>query len=269
MIEDRPQIVSALPVKNGDRLRVAFWNSSNAISPELFVRYLIQFKDGTRADGSEAVVVPASTIEQIIYIPLTEGDLLWITVDTGQTTPQSGLIFSSIALLRGAVDNAQSRISLMSGYISTATPLIYPLSTPSASNSGPGALVSVTGTDPGAGFQFSLALNSIANIELLNVNFILTTDATVASRLPFLNLTDTTGIVFRSAANAVQLLSTLVRYSFNQWPATPFSPANNSYGVIPKHTTSSGATLAISVDNFQAGDSLNQIRIKYRNRSSA
>lgn len=77
---------------------------------------------------------------------------------------------------------------------------------------GSGEPTVLIGTDPAAGAEISQTVPAGVVWRLTSIRFALTTDATVANRLPVLTFDDGTNVYFTSLANAAQAASLGVNY---------------------------------------------------------
>lgn len=261
---DSTTIVAALPVTTSDSLRLTFWNPSADVSYNCFLRYLLKLKDGSLMQGSELLAVTAPAAAQEFRMRLTDGELLWCSVDCGASTVQDGALFVAIALQSGDVDQASNLIQLTSGYVATGKPVNYPLSEPSAANDGPGAVIATTIPDPAVGNPVSIVFPATADIEILSAYVEFEADANVANRLIYLTAADAVGTSINTATNAVVTAAETVTVFFNQNPAPIFPPAGTRYGTIPPTPLTAGANGSISAQNIQVGDIFFTAHIRYR-----
>lgn len=261
---DSTTIVAALPVTTSDSLRLTFWNPSSDVSYSCFLRYLLKLKDGSLMQGSELLAVTAPAAAQEFRMRLTDGELLWCSVDCGASTVQDGALFVAIALQSGDVDQASNLIQLTSGYVATGKPVNYPLSEPSAANDGPGAVIATQLTDPAAGTGANFTFPQTADIEILSASIDFQASATAANRLIYLTADDTTGATINTATNAVVTAGQAVTVFFNQNPAPIFPPSGRRYGTLPPTPLGAGAQCSINADNLQIDDAFFTGNIRYR-----
>ncbi len=119
---------------------------------------------------------------------------------------------------------------------------------------GPGAIQSITGTDPAAGAEISetVPANTIWRLSVWRAVFV--TDATSATRFPTLEITDG-GIFFRTRAHATQDASATVTYNnvLNGFWQTSINVSEH-HNTLPDVHLAAGAVIRTSTTLLEAGD---------------
>lgn len=131
---------------------------------------------------------------------LGEGWLLSCVVFASTGTPRRGQCYVAVDVIRGANVAGAALATLVQGYLSSQERRAWPGTLLESMATGPGALRSVTGTDPAANVEISEVVPTNARWRLLAVVATLVTDANVANRDPALTLDDGATVIGRYPA---------------------------------------------------------------------
>lgn len=171
--------------------------------------------------------------------------------------PLIGQVFCCIKLIRGLTGASIVLGALIQGYVTHEQVRAWPGSPLETSDSGPGCMRTLTGTDPAAGAEISETVPTGARWELTAIGFTLVSDATVATRRPNLFLDDgTLNDYFRSANPGTQTASSSNRYHFA--PSMPLAAivggTSQLGGLITPHIMPAGHRIRTATNSLQAGD---------------
>jgi hypothetical protein len=234
-------------------LQVSSWNSLASV--RLTIRgYTRDVTD--RVTPFEFAHVPASnrTITSTIH-PLPEGELLNVTVFLNGAAPITGQTFVRLQLLRGRETSSVVLGTLAAGYVTAVQPLAFPGSGVKSSLAGPGALRSITGTNPAAGVEISETVPTNARWRVYAVRFALVTDATVASRESLLTFDDGATVFAVSMPAGAQAASSTFTHDWfhHTFPRVAAASAELNQP-LPRIDLLAAARVRTVTTNLQAGD---------------
>jgi hypothetical protein len=205
-----------------DRIRITGWNSLASVVLSLTGRFL--HLDGRIEAFAETLTPASNRTASTAVFQRAKGWLTDLAVIVTGATPQRGQTFVRVDVVRGmgSVDVVLS--TLMQGYVTATQRLAYPGSPIESSLAGPGAIRSITGTDPAANTEVSETVPTGARWRFLSLLVTLVTDATAATREVALTADDGTNAHCRIPATQSQAASLTRRYTFTQ--ATPLAGLN-------------------------------------------
>lgn len=148
-----------------------------------------------------------------VDIALARGWLQQLTVRATTGSPTYAHTFVIVELIRGLGTSATVLATLLAGPVSANTRRAWPGSPLASSIEGPGALRSITGTDPAANVEISETVPTGARWKLHAIALTLVTDATAADREVILTFDDGTTVYYAAAPAANQAASLTRRYS--------------------------------------------------------
>lgn len=188
-------------------------------------------------------------------IRIGEGWLTDVTAIVTGASPQIAQAFVRVDVARGDGSPRNILATLLQGNLNAAQRLAWPGTPIMSTLIAPGALRSITGTDPAANTEVSEAVPTGARWRLHHFLVTLVTDANVASRQTTLIIDDGTNTFYRAQASATQPAGTTRNYVV--YPAG-IAPATNSPDLIlpttPGLLLPAGARLRTSTALIQAGD---------------
>lgn len=158
--------------------------------------------DGVVVPFAVDVVAPIASTSVTRLISGVEGFLLSLTAIATQATTRGGA-YVRVWLNRGAAALTNCQQLLLSDYVTNVLPTSWPSGIPQDTTSGFGLMLSLAGTSPAAGADFTGANGSLVRWRLQSLSAILTTSVAVANRNIEFALTDAGGLtVFRAGATA-------------------------------------------------------------------
>jgi hypothetical protein len=135
-----------------------------------------------------------------------------ITVTSG--TVRRGQCFVRLEIVQGSTGAVQALATILQGYVASNVARAYPGSPIEDSLTGPGAVRSITGTDPAANTESSETVPTGARWQLRLWSATLVTDANVANRVAILTVDDGTTVLGRFAPASLQAASLSYSYTF-------------------------------------------------------
>lgn len=168
------------PVTLDDSLQVSSWNALASV--RLTIRGFVRNPEGLWLPFSGEHVPNTDRTINSTLIGLPDGELTNVSVFVSAAAPIIGQTFVRLQIIRGSAAAGTIQATLAAGYVTAVQPLAFPGSGVRRSVDGPGALRSITGTDPAAGVEIAETVPTGARWKLLTMQFTLVTDATVANR---------------------------------------------------------------------------------------
>jgi hypothetical protein len=249
-----PQLAVAGPYVTGeDHLRLsAFANGS----PAIVVSGLILTPEGRLKPFQQQTTVAANRSTPTTFtIGLPEGWLMGVRVVAAVTSFQVAAVFVRVELVRGLGPDQTPLMIVAQGVVTTLQGLGWPGSPLRASVDGPGALFSITGTNPAAGVEITETVPAGARWRLHAFQAQLVTDVTVISRDARFVIDDGANIFFTGGDETSQTANTTNTYAtgsgiqrtgtvgpFQLWPCPVAIELRPGY------------RLRTVTTNFQAGD---------------
>jgi hypothetical protein len=193
-----------------DALRVTSFNGQAAVTIAIEGRFLNE--DGSTSTFRFSHTPNTDRSSKSDTFTMGNGWLVGLQVRATAGTPRRGQCFVLVEVVRGSSTSQESLGALLQGYVTTTMRLAWPGSAIVESASGPGALRSITGTDPAANVEISETVPTNARWRVLGVLATLVTDANAATREASLTIDDGTTVVARYPAGQSQILSLTTRY---------------------------------------------------------
>jgi len=184
------------------------------------------------------------------------GWLLNLFAYSSGTVPLRGQLYALMGIMRGGTATAEMSALLAAGYLSFTDYLAWPPGTIESSIMPPGALRSVTGTDPAAGVEILESVPTNARWLVRSVRFQLVTNATVANRYVDLIFDDGTNTLRTIPSRYAQPASTAGTYQFYPETAGVWGDTGAGFVTCPMPLTLLGEAFRIrtSTSSLQAGD---------------
>lgn len=244
---------SAFYVTGEDNIRVASLNSVSGVQVTITGRMLT-------LDGRIApFTIPHSpnadrTVRNQIHI-LGEGWIQNLSAVVTAGAPLYGQTWIRVEVVRGSTGAVEPLAVLMQGCVTAVQKIAFPGTPVHATHERPGAIRSVTGTDPAAGAEVTETVPAGARWRLLQLSTVLATDATVSNREARIILDDGTTQYFESGATAVVAASAsaaivLWRGSFLPSLSSTLRGLNAPEYII----LLAGHRIRTETSNLQAGD---------------
>lgn len=238
-----------------DGVQLTALNAASNVVIRIAGRFLP--RDGARIQNFARDVKPTTDRTTTTWwVPLGAGWLLDVSAFVITGTPQHGQCWVRLAIVRGGPSAGMETSQLSHGYITTHRYIGWPLGIIEAPLDGPGALRSITGTQPGAGANLSETVPTGARWEIVSVYATFTTSATVATRVVSIIVDDGTNNLHAMSPQQTQTASQSIAYSVSQVSSAGFSNSDNKYAVpLPEGLRlGAGFRFRSSVNNLQAGD---------------
>lgn len=153
---------------------------------------------------ADSHVATADRVAATSVMRLGEGWLQEITLGVTGATPQFGQTFARVDLVRGDGPGRTAHGTLIQGPLTAVQRRAWPGSPLEFTLGLPGAIRSLTGTDPAAGAEISETVPTGARWRFISLRVSFTTDATVANRTPALAFDDGTNVFAQAAPNVNQ-----------------------------------------------------------------
>jgi hypothetical protein len=202
-----PTIVPVTPAEDltqaGDVLIVTAWNS--VVGQTLRVVGLRRTAKGFLVPFGGVLSPSADRMPNQLVLRLgeTQDDTLVRVAVLTDVPTQRGQTFVRLAVGRSMPTPSELAI-LAQDYVTVAAPLAWPGGRIASPTEGPGAIRSITGTDPAAGVEISETVPSNTRWRLIIVRLVLATDATVGNRRIRLVLDDGVNVLAEiSSANVI------------------------------------------------------------------
>jgi hypothetical protein len=240
-------------VSGDDYLLVTSLNSVIGTTITLSGRMLTL--SGTLVPFSHRHVPTSDRTATTSVIRLGEGWLQEFSAIAAGAAPTSGQCFIRVDLARGDGLARVILATLVQGDVTAARRRAWPGSPLDPTLGLAGALRSITGTDPAAGVEITEVVPTGARWRFISLRVALTTDATVANRVPQLTFDDGANIYAGAAGNFNHAASQVFIYHF---VAAGVSHAQNSTAVqvaTPANISLlAGGRIRTSTGGLQAAD---------------
>jgi hypothetical protein len=209
-----------------DVLVLKVFNPSQSVTVNLSLRLLTP--EGEIIPQFNAYAnLAASSSPQSFIIRSAEGFLLSATVSTPGAP--SGSAYVQLGLARGTGANDQTEGDLLlAGYPGSFTQIGYPASVPQPPSSGAGLARTVIPTAPIAGADWQVTVPAGVIWTLQSVTAQLQTSATVANRIPDLQIQDASGNIIQHALAGVAQTAGLT----DTWSWSPGSVTSTVLGTL-------------------------------------
>lgn len=237
-----------------DQLRVTSWNSLASVTVIVTGRF-VHADDGRIEAFSEVHTANTNRTAASNTYGRARGWLTDLSVLVSGATPQRGQTFVRVDVVRGLGAGAIALSTLIQGYVTATQRLAYPGSPVSDSLTGPGALRSLTGTDPAANTEISETVPTGARWRFVSLRATLTTDATAGNRVIGLTFDDGTNIYGGAFANYNQAASLAFAYYFSNTGLNHAQASTDAMISTPANVVlPAGHRLRTLTNNIQATD---------------
>lgn len=190
-------------------IQIQTWNA--VAGQVVSVGAQILLPDGTLTLSEWDITPLSDRSRQFKNFGLAEGFLISLSV-TGALGVTGNRTFVAVRLQSSSGGGRIVTVALCQGYIGTQRALAWPPGIYQDPADGPGAIVSVTGTTPGAGAEISETVPSNAIWRIKSFWFKLTTSATVANRIPHLIIDDGTNVLLDMPCTTAQTAGQVITY---------------------------------------------------------
>lgn len=204
---------NAVFISPEDTLYLVVWPSVGAVTITTNLRVLTP--EGAINISRYDYVTAGTRSPQVQILPLGQGQVLGVVINAfAANNLRRGQCYVALMFLRGSITSTtQFTQVLCAGYLTSLTPLFYPLGRVDGSMDGVGNSRSVTGTTPGAGAEISETVPAGAAWQLITLTASLTASAVVANRNVHLVIDDGANTLYRSVWSISQTASQNVMYS--------------------------------------------------------
>jgi hypothetical protein len=171
-------------------------------------------------------------------------------------TPLDGQTWARVSLVRGLTSVADEHFTLVSDTVTVGKSIAWPNGIARGALEGPGALRSITGTNPGAGNEISETVPTGARWQVLSFRYQLVTSAVVANRQSAIAVDDGVNSLFYVGGTTVQPASGTFLYSYAQGlaPLSGFATNAIGYGFPTPNFLPAGARIRTQTVAKDAGD---------------
>lgn len=188
-------------------------------------------------------------------IDLGEGFLLNVAIRATTGAPRRGQVYAILEVVRGLGATVQAVGVLWEGYVTATTPAGWPGTPASSSSEGPGVIRAVSGTNQGAGTDWTETVPTNARWRLLGLRTLLSTDATVANRFARFHVDDGTNVIWHSDPPAAQTASLTWAYAVGDGsPRLAVVDLAANWAMPRDLHLMGGFRLRAATVNLQAGD---------------
>jgi hypothetical protein len=188
----------AVDLRAGDTLVVTAWNSVGGQT--LAVRGRRRAVSGSLVDFEGSLLPTADRLASQLTIALDAGTLVSVVVSTAVAT-QRGQTFVRIAIVDSA---GNQRTVLAQDYVTPGAALAWPGGRIASPTEGPGAIRSISGTDPPPGNPISETVPTNTRWRLISLSVPWTADATVVNRRVVITLDNGANQFYRFSAGSLQ-----------------------------------------------------------------
>ncbi len=188
-------------------------------------------------------------------MPLAEGFLLSVALQTSAGSPRRGQTFCQVGIVRGGELANEPAALLISDYLHDTLLLSWPGGLLRSSAEGPGVLRSITGTNPAAGAEISETVPTNARWRFYSLTAQLVASATVANRIVSFAMDDGANVHYRMGQNTAQTAGSTRTWCLS---GSPFSNALSGTSLLmvgaPEIYLAAGFRIRTITEGFQAGD---------------
>ena len=208
-----------------DALLIHLYNSLAGATFKVVARVLTP--EGVVRIVQKDLLTTSDRSQQNTRVWLPSGQLLTVSVVAVTGLPKRGQSWA-VVMVESTLPNGVTTLTpLAQGYVTNDSGLLWPGGPYGSSVEGPGLIRSVTGTDPAAGVEISVAVPTYARWKLYSLRATLVTDATVANRIVNFGMTDgAAGLMYLSGVTT-QAGSLSYDYYFANYGFLP-APVSNS-----------------------------------------
>jgi hypothetical protein len=194
---------SNLYIRQDEFLQVQFWSTAGtAIVYTLGFRILLA--DGSVVVGQKQFTNIPVSATAVFPVDIPEGYLLGLIILGDTSLLKRGQTFVSVLINRGGQVGGVPEVNLVQDYVSDHNRVTWPYGRTITSTEGPGWLHTVTVGNPAAGADWTFTVPNAVRWRINSIAAVLTTSATVASRLPQLTVQDVGALTtYKAAANSL------------------------------------------------------------------
>lgn len=240
-----------------DDLLIEAWNSASGVTVGVDGRWIQQ---GRNIDAfAHRLICASDRTRTAIAVKLGVGYVLNLTVYAASGAPRVGQTFVRVSLIRGLGAAAIVLGTLLQGYVTARQGLGWPGSPIESSIEGGGYVRTISGTQPGAGADFSETVPTGARWELLRVYNFLVAAVGGVNRAVYLEPIGNANLTAATMPAATQAAATTGNYTWGQNLPTLADAANAFYqSSVPAVCILNAAdSFRAATFNLAAGDQWN------------
>ncbi len=214
---------------------------------------------------SQTLIIAAINTPQILVIPLAEGYLLSVAaIASAAVGGGSSFVVGMISRAQSSTFPLNPASVLFADYVTTRHPVGWPGGRAIASEEGAGGFLTQTIGNPAPGADWTFTIPTAQRWLILTASGQLATSATVASRIPRIQITDTGGTVnWQSGPSQTIPASTTAQVSAGAGQVTVTTDAVSVNQAIPGIALMQGAEIIrVSTTNIQGADQWSNVRIR-------
>lgn len=247
-----------------ETIRLTVFNAASGVTVTISGRRFDQ--DARISEFAHRLTPTTNRVATTLDITPGDGWLLGLAVRVTAGAPLDGQTYAVVEVGAGAGGTFTAYDVLCAGTISAAKRLAWPGSPLAGPLDGAGAIRSITAAVPAAGAEISETVPTGARWEVLAFHGILTTSATVATRLPLLRFDDGTTQYFEASAIVGLAASLALRYGWAEGIPNVLLPSNGTpLGPMPMNNRlAAGHRIRTSTINIQAADQWSAVQYVVR-----
>lgn len=249
-----------------ETIRLTVYNAASGVTVTISGRRFDQ--DARISEFAHRLTPTTNRVATTLDITPGDGWLLGLAVRVTAGAPLDGQTYAVVEVGAGAAGAFTAFDVLCAGTISAAKRLAWPGSPLAGPLDGAGALRSISGSVPAAGAEISETVPTGAQWELISFLALLTTSATVATRLPLLRIDDGTNMLTEQPPVIGLAASLALRYGWGQGVQN-FTLASNGtpHSPLPIGVRlAAGFRIRTSTVNIQAADQWSAVQYLVRER---
>ena len=240
-------------IQDQDELRIGV--TTGIASIVVGVAGILRNDNGEDSAFNMVIAATSDRVETVLSNNIGAGHILHCqaSIISGANVDRGVYVNARIVRESGATD--QPQFTLFSGYIDGGHQPSFPYGRNSAPLEGPGRLRSITGTNPAAGVEISETVPAGAKWKLRGIRAALVTDATVATRVARLLITDGANTTILIPPSATQTASLTREYNGLDAALYPTTSAAQLAWTLPSEVMlEAGSTITTSTTAIVAGD---------------
>lgn len=249
----------ALRTQQGGGLRLSLTTSDSNVT--LYCSFAVMDQEGNINPGIFSVTPSATYTVSVADYPLPLG---WLTRVSLFATPSElprGVVYGSVDYHNHLSKPLSGIHRILSSYVSDEFKPNWPPGVQEHSLSGHGRLRVLSISNPSAGADISQAVPSGARWLPLALQATLTTDANVATRIPFLLITDGSADLALAAHGYSSAASNAVQFSFSAGSHSHTGTPLQTWSLIHPFHLYTGWTIGTETQSIQVGDQWSAIRL--------
>lgn len=237
-----------------DALRLTVHNSKSDVI--VGVHYRMHTLDNHTFPSREFMTPSSDRAASTAEFVLPRGYLQNVTIFATSGSPRRGQTFARLQVIRGRGASAVVLATIVQGYITGNQDRAWPGSALEGSLEGDGYVRSLTGTNPALGSNASETVPTGARWQLLELRVRLTTGVVVATRRPFVVLSQGGNAQLTSVQPGTMVASSAQDWywAMGAWLSTSLSSLAGLAGLPQETILIAGDQISLSAENISGGD---------------